>query len=660
MSAAVRVLALVAFASVAASVARALAAGQDLGFDFTTYHYYLGYSAAIDRLALDFLPAGFQGYQSPLPYAALYLLDAAGVPPAANAALHAGFHALNLVALFLLTRLTLQADGSQAPRYALAACWLLGACAPIYWRMVGASSPDLVTGALVLGGLWLVARSLPAPKGAALRALALGAALVGAAAGMRWHNAIYLVALVCALAPLRVPRALGVASASAAAGCLVAFAPWAWRLLREFGSPVFPFFNGVFRSPDFPAASLPLTNFVPQSLAELVMLPLRIGTHADWVYVEARLPDVRPALLALAVCVCGVAWAVRRAAARPAPPQASPQAAFIVGFFLVAAALWLATSANGRYGVVLFLLLGPVCGFVLLRALPARYVLLAIAAVVVWQAMLHQTFFRQMRAPSGPWTARHFDWQLPEPAAQAPALFLGFGYKSASSVAPRTHPRSRHVNLVGQHTPGPDQPDAARIERLIDAAPGRIYGLFDFYYTQQPDTASRSIKNYFAGHLGLWGLGFVEHPCQLVPLKPPPAQWGWLNHVAGAAQRGAPPEYILCELRRGPPAARESALREYRALRERLAPLAAACPQYFGKHLTLVRVANAWQMTSFATLEARLDLADHGEVLLLQTRPPFAELSVGLSTREAIVPRGQDCAAWFSALRQMSAQSARR
>jgi hypothetical protein len=130
--------------------------------------------------------------------------------------------------------------------------------------------------------------------------------------------------------------------------------------------------------------------------------------------------------------------------------------------------------------------------------------------------------------------------------------------------------------------------------------------------------------------------------------------------VAGAAQRGAPPEYILCELRRGPPAARESALREYRALRERLAPLAAACPQYFGKHLTLVRVANAWQMTSFATLEARLDLADHGEVLLLQTRPPFAELSVGLSTREAIVPRGQDCAAWFSALRQMSAQSARR
>src|SRR5678809_580398 len=91
-------------ASVGASVARTVVGGQDLNFDLTTYHYYLGYSAFVDRFTLDFLPAGFQGYQSPLPYVLLYWLDAAGMPPVFNASIHAAIHALNLVLLFLLAQ----------------------------------------------------------------------------------------------------------------------------------------------------------------------------------------------------------------------------------------------------------------------------------------------------------------------------------------------------------------------------------------------------------------------------------------------------------------------------------------------------------------------------------------------------------------------------
>jgi len=95
---------LVALVGVAASVARTLAGGQDLNFDLITYHYYLGFSAFSDRLGLDYLAAGPASYQSPLPYALLYLLDSAGVPPIANAALHAGLHGLNLWLLFLLAK----------------------------------------------------------------------------------------------------------------------------------------------------------------------------------------------------------------------------------------------------------------------------------------------------------------------------------------------------------------------------------------------------------------------------------------------------------------------------------------------------------------------------------------------------------------------------
>ena len=76
---------LIALVSVCASVARTLVGGQDLNFDLQTYHYYLGYSAFVDRFALDYLAASFQGYQSPLPYVLLYWLDSVATPPFINA-----------------------------------------------------------------------------------------------------------------------------------------------------------------------------------------------------------------------------------------------------------------------------------------------------------------------------------------------------------------------------------------------------------------------------------------------------------------------------------------------------------------------------------------------------------------------------------------------
>jgi len=665
-----RALFLVALLSIVASVARTLVGGQDFNFDLVAYHYYLGYSAFVDRLTLDFLPAGYQGYQSPLPYALLYLLDSHGVPPVVNAALHACIHALNLVALFLLVRLLLRGGENAHRRAAWFAFWLLGAAAPVYWRLVGTSFADLATSAPVLAGLWLIARSLPERAGAgslALPALALGAAFAGAAAGMRIHNAIYVVALACSLAILHFPNprtkglALGVFSLGAAGGWLVCFAPWAWRIARQFGNPVFPFWNGVFHSPDFPAANLPLTGFVPESLADLLTLPFRIGTLADWVYIEIPLPDVRPGLLVLAILACGLVWAYRRIAGGPVQQGASPQAArLIITFFFAAAILWLATSAHGRYGVALFLLGGPVCGVLLQRVLPMRFTLLVIAAVVLWQALLQQIFFNLYRPDPGPWSARYFDWDMPDRMRREAAVYLGFHYKTASSLAPQAHPESRHVNLVGQYSPGVDGPGNSRIRQIIDASGKRIYGVFDFNYTQQPDPASESIKFYFKQHLHLWGLDFKDQPCTLIALKPASGGWDRLNRAAAIKFRGRPPAFMLCELQPSSSSDRAKALLEYQQFQRKLSPLAATCPQFFGKPLSFVRGHDTWEVMSFASFEVRLEFQDQGEFQLRQNRPPYVEVALGAVTRDSIIPREPDCNKWFSALRQMSAQAARR
>jgi hypothetical protein len=640
-----RLLALAALAGAAASVARTLAGGQDLNFDLVTYHWYLGWSAFHDRLALDFLPAGAASYLSPLPYALLYLLDAAGLPPMANAALHACIHSLGLALVFLLARVLLRGTALEGNRAALIAFWLLGAVAPVYWQVVGTSFADALTSALVLAALWLAAEALPAQqRPGSLRLLALGAALAGVAVGMRVHNAIFALALGGALLAAAYPqrgakaRALGVFAGAAAAAWLLCFAPGAWRLAREFGSPLFPLFNAALGSPDYPAANLPLIGFAPASIGEALALPFRIAAYQEWSHGEKSFPDVRPALLVLGALACAAAWAVRRLSGNPGT-QAAPQGRrLVLLFFLIAAPLWLATSANNRYGLALFLLAGPVCGALLQRILPLRYLLLAAGAAILWQAAQQQLFFKQYRWQSAPWGERYFDWELPPSLAGEPAAFLSFGYQSASSLAPRLHPASRHANLVGLVPIGIDHPGRHRIQRMIDAPPGgRLYGVFDYNYTQQGDPAAASIKTYFAQHLHLWGLDFTAEACALIQLRP-----------AAGAFRGSPPRFLACRLRAAAAQDVAAALQGQRQFERTLATLAGACPGVLRAPVSVVRLRGERQVTSFASAEYRLEFDDNGPIYLQLLRPPYVRRALGEVTESAIALRDADCATWFS------------
>jgi hypothetical protein len=631
--------ALVALVGAGFSVWRTLGSGQDLNFDLITYHFYSGFSAFSDRVGLDYLAAGAAGYQSPLPYALLYFLDSAGVPPILNAAFHACLHALGLVFLFLLTKVLVGGTAAERSRVAWIAFWLLGAVAPVYWQLVGTSFADALTAVLLLAALWFTAEALPAQGWpGSLRMLAFGAALAGMAVAARVHNAIFAVALYSALLLVRFPdprtyfRFVAVFAAASAGAWLVCFGPWSWLVLREFGSPVFPLFNGLFRSPDYPAVNLHLVGFVPQNAGDLLLLPFRMATYQEWRFGEKPFGDVRPALLVLSAAACLLALIYRKVTGKTEAKGPSEASRLVLLFFLIGALLWLVTSANSRYGLALLLLAGPVCGALLHRVLPLRYVLPIVGAAILWQAWQQQTYFTQYRWASGPWAARYFDWEVPPALEREPAVYLGFGYKTASTLAPRVHPGSRHVALVAQYSIGLDHPGARRVRQMIDAPVGKIYGVFDYYYTQQSDPAAKSVKTYFAEHLRLWGLDFADPACSPIRLRP----------VAGVF-RGQPPQYILCELRAASPGDREAMLSRYRQLQKMLAPVAAACPRVLGGAVSIVRVHGQWQVTSFASAEYRLELDDDGAFNLQLLRPPYSTIALGKAAAGAIALRQAGC-----------------
>lgn len=126
---------------------------------------------------------------------------------------------------------------------------------------------------------------------------------------------------------------------------LLFLAPWLLRCFLLTGNPLFPFANGLFRSPLAPAV-LPAARFgVGLDPAGLLSLPWQIVFRPDR-FVE--LGTWHPALLALApLGLVGLA----RVRDRRALPW--------LGAGVLAAAAWIATDQNGRYSLfaVLFLLI---------------------------------------------------------------------------------------------------------------------------------------------------------------------------------------------------------------------------------------------------------------------------------------------------------------
>ena len=658
-------LVLVCLASLSASIAWTIAGGQDLNFDLITYHFYLGYSGFASRFDLDFLPAGLYGYQSPLPFMPMYWLDRIGISPVTNAAIHAAFHAVNLVVLYLLTELLVGKATRLTEHIKIAALWLLGAIAPIYWTLVGTSFADLSTSVPVLAGLWLVARNAVGST-ARIAWIAAAGVLLGIATGARPHNAIYVAALFCGLAMSRFPEKkrlfpISVFLLAAFGAWLTSFGPWAYRLYREFGNPFFPLFNGLFRSPDFPASNAPFLSFTPGGFLDLIMLPFWMATDAAWIYVELPLPDVRPALLTLCLIAVGLTWLYsvsqtrNHMAHKPDAIEVGTVSSrrLILVFFSVSGILWLATSANGRFGVALLMLAGPVCGTLIFRLLPRRYAFLVIACAVLWQALLQDVFFRQYRFNSMPWSSRFFDWNVDQRLTQHPATFVSFGFQPGSTLAPRLHPGSSHINLSGH--PAVDAPGSEKIRRLISLPNRSLYGVFDV--TLQNPILESTIKTHYTNHARLWGLDFTRDPCDLITLKQPGERFAALNQAFNVEFRYRPPVFLACKLQQSSSIAHAGAVKDFELFKKKLSALGATCPQYFDKPLGYVHAAKHWTVTGFASSEISFRFDHNGRFYLQLLRPPHVTLDLGRVSRDAILPDEPDCRKWFAKLSELSAKA---
>jgi hypothetical protein len=582
--------ALVPGLSAAACAGWTLVAGKDLNWDLLNYHYYAPFQLLAGRLQQDYFAASAQSYLNPLGYVPFYLMVASGWHSVLVSALLAVAHGASLALLFAIAW-RLFAHLPQGERSLMS--WLataLGAASAVFWATVGTSFLDPLLVPPMLAGLLFLLQSR--------RPMAAGL-LFGAAAALKYSNAVFALAAL----PLAVRSGRRATLAYMAGGALAVAAlagPWMALMAREFGHPLFP------------GLSAGGGRFAPQALLDALLFPFRMVVLDRSLYAEMFAPDLRFAGLAALALVLPV----YRKALRSEDWR-------LLGFFALAYTLWLATSANGRYGMLLLLLAGLCLARLAEALLPPRIARIALGLLLALQVAACVVAAPPRWFIAEPWSQRWFPYEVPERAQREPALYLTLETLPMAVLAPFVHPASSFVNLRGQRSLAPDAP---RLVALLEQHRGRVRVLGRNLELVEGAPPAAQVGAYDAA---LWRIGHRIDPsdCFTIAWRPDSADAlsraaNWLSRTPPSSE---PLSVASCALRPAPrDPAREARQREVSALFDRIER---ACPQIFRGQTAVTEPLGSGWARHYVDLDARLEAFGDRVVLNRYRAGELVELS---------------------------------
>lgn len=575
-------------------------AGKDVNWDLLNYHYYLPFELLAGRLEQDFFAASAQSYLNPVGYLPFYLMVAHGWHSVVVSIVMAGAHSLSIGLLYLIARKLFahlpRRDRTEFSCFAAA----LGAATGVYWMTVGGSFLDPLLVPPMLAGLLLLLREEPGTW----RRAAVAGILFGAAAALKYSNALYvLAAFPLALAMPGLTGASRLRSGfaylfGAAAAVTVLAGPWLVLMLREFGNPVFPLFNGWFRSPYFLEFNMINERFALHDPVAFLALPFRMAALGPRIYAENFAPDLRFAALVLTLPGLAVLAARRSAHAAAVLPGWR-----VLAFFGFALVLWLVSSANARYGLIVLLLAGVCLARFVELLLPARAVRVTLALLLVVQVGIGIVASPPRWFISAEWSGRWLPYEVPERAVREPALYLTVEILPMAVAAPFLHPASSFVNVRGQHSLPTNSP---RLNELLERHRGHVRTLGRFLELADGRPAEAQVKAYDA-RLQRFGFRVDVADCFAIPWRPDDADAlsRAANVLAGHRKSIEPLSLVSCGLSR---ARRDPAdvEREQRAsaLFDRIEK---SCPGLFRGQTAVTEPFGSGWSRNYNGLDARLE-----------------------------------------------------
>lgn len=450
--------AVVIAASLGVTIWYATARGQDFNWDQRNYHIGVPFLLAHGMFWDSIAPAGIQSYLNPyvmeIQFFAMQHLSAITF-----AVTLAVFQSLAfMIAGLISAEVAYSAGGSQAIVLGLLG-FTLSLLAPMPLSEAGSTYIDLVTAVPVLG-----AYALLLTRGHRLSLVTsaeLAGVLLGAAAAVKLTNGIFAVGAVgFALAgPESLRRRIAWLLACGGAA-IVSFtavgAPWCIEVWEHFRNPLFPFFNNIFLSPEYPPVGFRFRDFLPHSFFGIWVYPLywalphRLywllggsptsgwGSPSNYLFFR----DTRwiAAIYGITLFLAALPISHRWARARLNDPVTGLLFAFIIGYVV-----WLFEFGYQRYAATLDILSGAVL-LALLMPIPRKglkFGLLFAMALGSWGLMV-LPYEEHL-----PWRSY---WQSINPRClhfDGPTIvFLTF--KPSLFIAASLPPNTRYVDLSGE------------------------------------------------------------------------------------------------------------------------------------------------------------------------------------------------------------------
>jgi len=598
----------------AACAAWTVHAGKDVNWDLLNYHYYLPFELLSGRLEQDFFAASAQSYLNPVGYIPFYLMVSSGWHSVIVSITLAVAHSLSLALLYLLGyRLFAHLSGRERVVFACLAA-AMGAATAAYWATVGSSFLDPLLLPFMLGGLLLLLDEVP---GAAVRS-AIAGALFGAAAALKYSNAIFLVAAIPVA--LTVPGVAGRArlraglayAAGAAATLAILAGPWLMLMYREFGNPVFPLLNAWFQSPNALPVNLVSERFAPRSWAAALSFPFRMVTLDRSLYAEMFAPDLRFAALVVAAMALPAMVVAQRAVSTGRLRSVDWR---LFAFFGAGYALWLASSANARYGMVVLLLAGVCLVRLAERILPANAARVALGIVLAVQIATSIVASPSRWFISDQWSKRWLPYDTPDRARREPVLYLTLETLPMAVIAPFVHPASSFVNFRGQSSIAPESPALAA---LIERHRGKVRALGRALELNDGEPRADVVSAY-DDTLARIGYRLDTRDCFTIAWKPDTEDP--ISRIANGLAQLAPTTETLSVVSCGlAPAARDAE----RAKRERRVSalfdkMEQSCPGVFHGQTAVTEPLGSGWSRYYVGLDARLE-AIGGDVTLNRFR----------------------------------------
>ena len=296
--------------------------------------------------------------------------------------------------------------------------------------------------------------------------------MLGLAVALRLTNALYALALVPALmcdgARLRARLlALGIVIVVAGGVFALVAGPWYWQVWQHLGNPLFPQFNGLFKSPLAAPVSIADTRWLPRNLGEHLLWPLLFTLKPQRIGDLGLVQALWAVLYALVLIVAARAVLRRRVAGVGLDRSAT----VVLVFVATAYVLWQAIFSIHRYLVVLELL-APVVLWICCRHAFAQRAdhkaawligLCALVAVVGWKDWGHE-----------PWARAGFEVTQPQIIDPARVTVLLVGDEPQSWRVTLLPQQSRYIGVATNIS----ETDAyrARVRTLVAERP-QIYAM---------------------------------------------------------------------------------------------------------------------------------------------------------------------------------------